>query len=696
MMQTQAEQPFRKRLVVAASRQACQAANEAHAVWAPPPRLTVSEWADTYRYLSPGNASEPGKWSTSRAEYQREVMDAVSDPTVGTVVIMASSQVGKTEIVNNTIGYHVHQDPAPILVVLPSIELGEAWSKERFAPMVRDTPALRGRIAPARGRDGSNTLRNKAFPGGHLTVAGANSPASLASRPIRLLLCDEVDHYHSSAGVEGDAVDLGRKRTTAFWNRKVILASTPLLAGTSRIEAAYEESDKRRYWVPCPHCTEMQVLRWQHVRWTDNDPHTALYHCAGCGVGWTDAERWNAVRGGQWRAERPFRGTAGFHLNELYSHLRRLAETVEEFLAAKGSAERMKVWTNLSLGETWAEQGDAPDWERLFERREPFPMGVVPAGAACLSAGVDNQASPERLEIAVWAWGPKYESWLVDVQVIDGSPAAEATWDRAREVLNRAWPRQNGGSMWIAAAAVDTGGQHTSGVYAQLRRMHDPRIIPIKGVPGWNRAAPVNGPTFVDVTQGGRKITRGLKLYTVSVDGLKADLYRRLWLTRGENAGYPAGWVHLPEGMDVEQVKQLVAEQLVSIQDRRGFTRREWQRTRANEQLDLAVYARAALTVLGSDRYGERFWDKLGRWKTPAEGEELPAAPRPEPVTIDISLTHSRATQEEPQPAPLRPTPLAPAAQPGPRKVEERGVTITYPNETPQQRARRLRISRLA
>lgn len=558
----------------------------------------------------------------------------MSDPRVETVVVMSSAQVGKTEITLNLVGFHVHQDAAPILVLQPTIEMGEAWSKDRLAPMLRDSPALRGKVADAKSRDSGNTLRHKTFPGGHITVAGANSPASLASRPIRVLIADEIDRFPASAGTEGDPVSLGKKRTATFWNRKVVLVSTPTVTGASRIEAAYAESDMRRFWVPCPHCGEPQVLAWENVRWDGDDASTAAYYCAGCGVGWSDAERWAAVRQGEWRAEKPFNGTAGFHLSEIYSPWRKMSETVGDFLAAKGSPERLKTFKNTALGETWQESGDAPDWQRLIERREPLTAGVVPAGALLLTAGIDNQAAPERLEVGIWAWGPGYESWLVDTKQIHGSPGAREPWDEVAKILATDFPVEGGGTMRIAKAAADTGGQHTAGVYAQLRRLRDPRMMPIKGVPGWNKASPVNGPTMVDVTENGRKLRRSLRLWTVAVDVFKSDLYRRLHLGREDGASFPAGWVHLPQWTETEHIQQLVAEQLVTVNDRRGYTKYEWRKTRANEQLDLAVYARAALAALGSDRYGDRFWTKYAR----EQGEpDQPPRTAPEPPASTAS-----------------------------------------------------------
>ena len=274
-------------------------------------------------------------------------MDSINDPGVHTVVVMSSAQVGKTEILNNIVGYHIHQDPAPILCVQPTVEMGKTWSKDRLAPMLRDTPALRGRVKDARSRDAGNTTQHKQFPGGHITIAGANSAAGLASRPIRVVLLDEVDRYPPSAGSEGDPVRLATKRTTTFWNRKILLTSTPTIKGLSRIELAFESSDKRRFWVPCPHCGEFQVLAWSGVKFAPLG-----YQCAGCQGLWTDTQRWWAVARGEWRAEGESKGVAGFHLNELYSPWVTTAEMVESFLEAKKSPETLKTWVKTTLGET--------------------------------------------------------------------------------------------------------------------------------------------------------------------------------------------------------------------------------------------------------------------------------------------------------------------------------------------------------
>ena len=589
----------------------------------PPPELTISDWADANRRLSSEASAEPGRWRTSRAEYQREMMDAISDASVETVVIMSGSQCGKSEVQLNCVGYHIDQDPAPIMVVMPTERDAETWSKDRFSPMARDTPCLRDKIADPKSRDGNNKILHKRFPGGHLTIVGANAPSGFASRPIRLLLCDEVDRYPFSAGAEGDPVNLAKKRTVTFWNRKIVLVSTPTNKGASRIETAYEESDQRQYWVPCPDCGETQVLVWGQVRWDKSEqgehrPETAHYECIHCAAKWDDQTRWAAAGKGEWRARRPFAGIAGFHLNEIYSPWVRLEAMVKAFLSARaGGDEAMKTFVNTSLGETWVETGDAPDWQRLAGLKEDWPAGTVPENGLFLTTGADVQK--DRIEVDVWAWGRGLESWLIDHVVIEGGPADPACWRQLTELLGRTWRHASGAHLTIARLAIDTGFE-TSAVYGWARAVGFAQVAPVKGVEGFNRAAPVTGPTYVDATVGGKRLRRGARLWTVAVSTFKAETYRFLRQerpTREEikaGATYPPGTIHLPGWADSEWLKQLVAEQLVTVKNKRGFAKLEWQKLRErNEALDARVYARAAAWIAGADRWSEAQWAELER-----------------------------------------------------------------------------------
>lgn len=580
--------------------------------FAPPPRQTVSEWADEHRILSSESSAEPGRWLTERAEYQRGIMDALSDPRVETLVVMSSAQVGKTEVINNLVGYLVHRDPCPILVVQPTLQMAEAWSKDRLAPMLRDTPALSEMFTVGNRRDSANTLLHKSFPGGHLTMAGANSPASLASRPIRIVLCDEVDRYPVSAGTEGDPVNLARKRTATFWNRKILLTSTPTVRGASRIEMEFDQSDQRRYFVPCPDCGEMQSLKWANVSWPNGQPMEARYACEACGSLWSDGQRIGAIRRGEWRATAPFTGRAGFHLSELYSPWGSLGAMAVAFLEAKRSPQTLKTFVNTSLGESWEDTGEGIDDTGLMSRREEYAADV-PEGAVLLTAGVDVQN--DRIEVEVVGWGDGEESWNVDYFVIHGDPQRAESWAALDAALGKTYQHESGTALHITATGVDSGA-HTQIVYDYCRKRSLRRVFALKGVAGPGR--PVVTLSRRQHGGGNRKVD----LYTVGVDDAKATIYSRLKIAE---AG--AGFCHFPFERDEEYFSQLTAEKVVTKYTK-GFPRREWVKARArNEALDCRVYAYAALRILNP------VWSAVSRRMTDAPIVEAtpPAAPE-EPI----------------------------------------------------------------
>ena len=319
-----------------------------------PPDMTVSEWADTYRMLSPESSAEPGRWRTDRAPYQREIMDALADDRCYKVVVMSSAQVGKSEVILNSIGYYIDYDPAPMMYLLPTDSMAATFSKDRVAPMIRDTPTLKKKVEDSKSRASGNTIFHKKFDGGHLTFIGANAPSQLASRPIRILFADEIDRFPDSAGVEGDPLQLAIKRTTTFWNRKIIEVSTPTIKGASKIEKEYEASSMEHLNVACPHCGAYQTYEWEQLKFdhvSGTDEFTMLgYQCRHCGV--IEREVLWKKQPIKWIAEHPERkDVRGFHLNELASPWKHWDEIVADFLEAKRQGrEMLKVWHNTSLG----------------------------------------------------------------------------------------------------------------------------------------------------------------------------------------------------------------------------------------------------------------------------------------------------------------------------------------------------------
>ena len=581
----------------------------------PPPDLSIDQWADTYRRLSPEAAAEPGSWNTDRAPYQRGMMQAISDPTIENVVFMTGAQIGKTEIINNAVGYYIHQDPSPILVVQPTLEMAKMWSNDRLAPMLRDTPVLKDKVKDARSRDSGNTLFQKQFPGGYIAIVGANSAAGLASRPIRICLLDETDRYPASAGSEGDPVDLARRRTATFtYNRKIVMVSTPTNKGASRIEAAYEESDQRQYYVPCPDCGHKQTLIWANVHWQKDDPSSAAYSCAECGSLWDDAQRYRAVRQGEWIASQPFKGTAGFHINGIYSPWTPLADAVRDFLAAKKMPDTLRVFVNTYLAESWEDQGEKVDDYAVAERAEEYGPNLDKQVLA-LTCGVDVQ--DDRVELEVVGWGRDEESWSVDYRTIYGDPSTPRLWNDLEELLMGKYMTEDGRELPIRCTCIDSGGHYTQAVYSFVKPREGKRIFAIKGMAGEGRAI-VSRPSKNNIGK--------VKLFTLGVDTIKDLIFSRLKI---QSVG--PGYCHFPADRPDEYFKQLAASEKIVTKYHKGFPRREFVKTRnRNEALDCRVYAYGALALLNLrlDQIADRIDRERDKPQQKAPQQRMPSRRR--------------------------------------------------------------------
>jgi phage terminase large subunit GpA-like protein len=596
-------------------------------------------------------AAEPGPYRTARAPYLREIMDclSVNDPT-RKVVFMKSAQVGATEAGSNWLGYIIHWAPAPVMAVWPSVEAAERNSKQRIEPLISDSPELRALIPPARARDSGNTLRLKEFPGGVLVMTGANSGVGLRSMPARFAFLDEVDGYPGDVDGEGDPIALIQNRLRTFGRfSKMFIVSTPKLAGTSRIEREYAASDQRRFFVPCPHCGDYQWLKFERLQWEKGKPETVAYACEHCGGLFEERHKTSFLAAGEWRptATPVEPGVAGFHISGLYSPLGWMSwqQIAQEWEAAQGNDQLLKAFKNTVLGEVWQERGEAPDWKRLADRKEDHLIGMVPDEVLFLTAGVDVQR--DRIEVHVWGWGRGLRSWLVEPIILEGNTSEDKVWHDLTGMLDRTWNRQDGRSMSISRLAIDTGdGMTTSMVYGWVRRVGDRRVIAIKGMRGFDRSAPVSGPTFVDVNERGKKIKRGLQLWIVSVSVFKSETYRFLRLERptedeiDSGATYPDGYIHLPAGTTDEWLKQLTAEQLIAVENRRTkFKKLEWQQMRErNEALDCRVYARAAAWRMGVDRWAEADWQRMDEQFDPPRTRPVPAQEQPRMAEGTVNL----------------------------------------------------------
>ena len=560
-----------------------------------PPLQTVTEWAEANRFLDSRTSAEPGRYRPDRTPYAVEPMDKLSahDDTEQ-VVLMWAAQVGKTEIGNNWLGSIIDYSPGPTLAVQSTVDLANDFSKQRIAPMIELSPALRDKVAPPRSRDSSNTLRNKEFAGGALYIVGANAPAGLRSKPIRFVFFDEVDSYPLDAGGEGDPIDLAMKRTATFRNRKILMTSTPTIKGESRIEAAFAESDQRRYEIPCPRCGTFQALVWKQVKWPKDRPEDASYQCIECEMLINDAEKAKALAQGHWQeTAESARGIAGYHLSALYSPWVRFGELAKEFRASAKDPVRLQVFVNTRLAETFEDQGEAVDGHSLLGRREPFGVEAkrtgkgpeVPAGVLWLTCAVDTQ--DDRLEALVVGWGAGEECYVIDHRVWYGDPAAhsgqspEGVWAELDIYLGREWLHEGGNLMRLQATCVDSGGHHASAVrtFAKQRA-------------GRNVWAIVGSRTSTDpIWPKKPKKTKVGLFYRVGVGEAKWKVYRRL---RIPEAG--AGYVHFSDSLDGAWFEQLTVEKRRTRYVKGRPVHYWWKPDHArNEAFDLMVYNVAAL-----------------------------------------------------------------------------------------------------
>jgi phage terminase large subunit GpA-like protein len=624
--------------------------------FAPPPDLTVSQWADAYRMLSSKGAAEPGPYRSERTPYLREPMDLLSERSgVEQVVLMFGAQVGKSESGNNWLGYIIDVCPGPVMAVQPTTETAKRYSRQRITPMIEETPRLRARVKENRSRDDANTTLAKDFPAGTLVIAGANSAAGLRSMPVRFLFLDEIDAYPLDVDGEGDPVSLAERRTATFARRKILKTSTPTVKGFSRIEQAYEAGDRCRYHVPCPSCGVHQPLRWGNLKWSRDDvgapiPGSVRYACEACGVLIGEHEKPYMLAHGRWVGDRERGQVASFHLSALYSPLgwygweTAVAEFYEANEAAKaGDVSRLKVWTNTVLAESWEDAGDRVSEHELAKRAEDLPRRVVPSWALALTAGCDVQA--DRVEAYVWAWGRGERSSIIEREIVYGSPSDDNTWQRVDEFLGATFQHASGAALKIDAAAIDSGGHHTQEVYNFCRARAHRRVIAVKGQSQAGKAV-IGKPADIDVNYRGIKLRRGVKLWPVGSDTAKAVIYGRLRLTEPG-----AGYVHLGRWMSAEVFEQLTAERLVT-KYAKGRPRLEWMKPagRRNEALDCAVYALAAAHYLGMPRWREPDWQKLeARIR---QGELLPSSTEVEPAAEPRLAAPAGDAPASPAPAP--------------------------------------------
>ncbi len=570
--------------------------------WQPLSKLKYSEWAEKNFILSTEDSSEPGKFNIDRAPYQIEMMDALSDPETHTVVFMTSAQIGKTTVEKIIIGYHIDQDPGPMMLILPNKDpLAKDWSRDRLAPMIRDISVLAAKVGDPKLRDGDNSTYHKKFPGGLIVITGANSPADLRSRPMRILVFDEVDAFKDTA--EGDPIALASKRQMTFRNWKTIMVSTPTLEGASSIATEYLKGTQEKWNLACPHCGEHAFLNFYGIkfehRWiTDKvaEVWDAKFKCPSC-LHSFDEQTWKR-QPGKWIADNPqIVGTRSFHINAFYSPWYSWAAIIKEWLEAKKDPQKLQVVINTLFGLPWKEKLDVDDEDKLLSRREKYDADLH-EGVLLLTCGVDTQ--DDRLEYEIVGWGKEKETWGIEYGMVIGDPDDPATWDMLDERLNRIFRFADGKGLKIACTCVDSGGHHTTAVYKYCKKNQHRRIFAVKGQ---------GGPGIPLIHKLSRKNKENCLLIILGVDEGKTNIISALKeKTVGprfmhfpeEDIDTETGEVLTSRGYDRDYFRGLLSEHQV-LQKRNGVLRYVWQKTSEhirNEAFDTRNYAQAAMEIL--------------------------------------------------------------------------------------------------
>lgn len=592
----------------------------------PAVRLTVAEWADRHRVLTRVSAGEPGPWRTDRTPFLREIMEALTPGNdIERVVLMKGTQIGGTECGNCFLGFIMHHQPGPVMFVNPTLERAKQASRQRIAPMIEASPALRALGMREKGAGAANSVFAKDFPGGTLAMVGAQSASALRAMPVRYLFLDEVDAYEQDVEHEGSPIDLALRRTDTFHTRKkVYFCSTPRLRQTSNIEPLFLASDQRWFHVPCPRCNHPQPLKWPQIKWAKGADGLAdrdvWLECAACQGRVEESSKSAMLAAGQWVPQATSSDPAlrGYHLNSLYSPAGWLSwrHIVQEFLEAKRELERrnfekMKTWVNTRLAETWdAGRGEEVLPEALMSHRAAYDQ--VPDEAFVLTAGVDIQK--DRLEVEVVAWGEGEQSWSMDYKMIPGGPHSAEAWAELDALLLAPWPHASGDQLRILCCLIDSGFE-SKAVYGFVADRQPRRVFASKGVGGEGRSI------YTIRTMGKTRIN----LITVGTHEAKRIIHSYLRYTERGAPGFC--WFPVKPAYNDDYFAQLTAEKLVRTFPRGRAARWEWQKIRPrNEALDCRILAYVALLLLNPH------WQDL-REKTAAVRKRLLQAGsvRPQP-----------------------------------------------------------------
>lgn len=609
--------------------------SDACKLFKPPEVLSCSEWADKYRILSRDNSAEPGLWKTRRVPYMKEVMDSFTDYRVRKITVVASSQVSKTEVLMNMLGYMISQDPGGCVFIMPTKGVAEDFSKRRLDPMIRDTPKLRQMIS-SKSRDKKNTILKKSYLGGMLTLGGSNSAAELCSIPARYAFGDERDRWAKCADKEGDPWELLWARQITFPNSKMVEVSTPTIKGASAIESSFYLGTQEKYHYQCPGCKTWNNIRFNNIKFDFDKKkingenvftvNRVVYECPHCNKQFSEYEikkapaKWIAENPDAWNNDNISRS---FWLNGFSSPWLRWEVICQKFLEAGDDPMKLQVVYNTLLGELWEDRSESTDEEELLNRREIYDA-EIPKGCILLTMGADTQ--DDRLEYEIVGHGRFGETWGIKRGYIMGRPDDDEVWEHFDNLIDHEYQMEDGKTLKIRMTFIDSGGHFTQEIYRRAKMREYKRVFAIKGVGGDGvpfTPIPRKQKVILPVTvrSGTGEVQKVKKIYDayrydIGVDAGKSIIMSNL---RVQEPG--AKYCHFPldesRGYNEATFRQLLAEHQ-TLTRVRGQMVWKWE-IRAgyhrNESLDCRNYALAAFYALQPDMEAEE--KKLHNLKAP-------------------------------------------------------------------------------
>lgn len=563
----------------------------AQAILKPKPKLNGVEWANKHYYLSPESSALAGKWKTLK--YQEDIINAMTDETTTQVTWWKSARIGYTKCINIAVAYHIHQNPASILLAQPTEDEAFGYAEDEIEPMIRDNEVIYDLIGATtkKGKKKREKTAKKTYPGGILELVGAHSPRNFRRRTVRIFIGDEIDGWEQQAGNEGDQITLGKKRTNDFWNRKIILGSSPGVEELSKIKPEFFQGDQRYFYVPCPFCKHSHKLEFKNLDWEKDEKGELIessvgFFCPSCGSKYGEFYKEKMLSAGKWIASKPFKGHASFFLWTAYSENANSSwvNITKEFLETHKKPLKLKTYTNLVLGETFqSEEGEKIEEHTLLSKREDYTL--VPNEAVILTCAVDTQGT--WIEGEVKAWGEGDECWGIKHFKFDGKPSSKKVWEELDNIINATYSREDGIRLRISCTCIDSGGHFIDFVYKYCKEREHKRVFPIKGSSIANKPI-VSRPSISNRFK--------VKLFMVGTDTAKELIFTRL-----KEEEFGEGYMHFNLSYDEEYFKQLTSEKIVNTY-KKGVAVRVWKKTRArNEALDVTVYNLAALAILNPD-----------------------------------------------------------------------------------------------